>query len=127
MQATAFEYKHRYFLHGLIYTLGFAAPWRTPMWGFVQNGSTWFLLANQASKPLYAQFALYWNVILAVMVLFATAAAAWVVAGRPVGRTGVYQVGAIDVIGLVVMGLALAAVGHALLRIKAAGLAAIRG
>jgi protein-S-isoprenylcysteine O-methyltransferase Ste14 len=83
MQASAFEYRHRYLLHGLIYTLCFAAPWavllpapyRAPVWGFVQNGSTWFHTANTLSKPLYQNFALDWNAVLVVMILFAATGA----------------------------------------------------
>jgi hypothetical protein len=56
----------------------------------------------------------------AVMGLFAVGAAAWVVAGRPVGPTGVYQVGAIDVVGLAVMGLALFVASNALARMRVA-------
>ena len=84
MQASASEYRHRYLIHGLIYSLGFAAPWtvllpppyRAPVWSFVQNHSTWFLIANSLSKPLYTAFATYWNVLLVVLILFA-AAGAW--------------------------------------------------
>lgn len=84
MQATAFEYRHRYLIHGLIYTLGFAAPWalllpapyHAPAWSFMQNSSVWFLLANTLSKPLYTYFAQYWNAVLVVMVICA-AAGAW--------------------------------------------------
>lgn len=84
MQASAFEYRHRYLLHGLVYTLCLAAPWavllpapyHAPVWGFVQNGSTWFHIANTLSKPLYQNFALDWNVVLAVMIALATAGAA---------------------------------------------------
>ncbi len=84
MQATAFEYRHRYLVHGLIYTLGFAAPWtlllppvyRAPVWSFVQNGSAWFLLSSALSRPLFTYFASYWNAILIVMILFAAAGAA---------------------------------------------------
>ena len=83
MQASAFEYRHRYLLHGLIYTLCFAAPWSVllprpygaPVWGFVQNGSAWFHIANALSKPLYQNFALDWNVLLGLMILFAAAGA----------------------------------------------------
>ena len=84
MQASAFEYRHRYLLHGLIFTLCFAAPWavwlpppyRAPVWGFVQNGSLWFQIANTLSKPLYQQFAFDWNAVLVVMIVFAAAGAA---------------------------------------------------
>jgi protein-S-isoprenylcysteine O-methyltransferase Ste14 len=84
MQATAFEYKHRYLIHGLIYTLCFAAPWslalpapyRSPVWGFVQNGSVLFRLANHLSKPLYQRFAMDWNATLMVMIALALAGAA---------------------------------------------------
>ena len=76
MQATAFEYRHRYLVHGLIYTLGFAAPWHLPAWNFLQNQSGWFLLSNSLARPSYQHFALYWNVILGVIILLA-AAGAW--------------------------------------------------
>ncbi len=84
MQATAFEYRHRYLVHGLIYTLGFAAPWAVllpppyhgAVWSFLQNGSTWFLLADRFSRPLYAAFAAGWNAILVVMLVFGAAGAA---------------------------------------------------
>lgn len=79
MQATAFEYRHRYLIHGLIYAFGFAAPWtvllpspyRAPVWSFVQNTSTWFVVANTLSKPLYTDFAVYWNLMLVVMIVCA--------------------------------------------------------
>jgi protein-S-isoprenylcysteine O-methyltransferase Ste14 len=78
MQATAFEYRHRYLIHGIIYTVCFAAPWSLllpgifhgPIWGFVQNRSVWFSLTNSATRPLFTHFAVYWNAILVVMVLF---------------------------------------------------------
>ena len=84
MQASAFEYRHRYLLHGLIYALCFSAPWavllpspyRGPVWGFLQNDSAWFHTANTLSKPLYQNFAFDWNAVLVVMVAFAVAGAA---------------------------------------------------
>ena len=84
MQASAFEYRHRYLLHGLIYTLCFAAPWapllpapyKAPVWSFVQNGSTWFQIANYLSKPLYQNFATDWNAVLIGMIVLAVAGAA---------------------------------------------------
>ncbi len=83
MQANAFEYRHRYLLHGLIYVLGFAAPWtvflplpyRAPMWSFVQNHSTWFLISNVLSKPSYNAFATYWNALLVALIVLAFAGA----------------------------------------------------
>ncbi|MGI4854077.1 MAG: methyltransferase family protein [Janthinobacterium lividum] len=79
MKATAFEYRHRYLVHGFIYTLGLSAPWspllpvpyRASVWSFVQNNSVWFLLSNALSKPSYLHFAEYWNTLLVVMILFA--------------------------------------------------------
>jgi protein-S-isoprenylcysteine O-methyltransferase Ste14 len=84
MEATAFEYRHRYMIHGLIYTLCFAAPWSPllpgifhgPVWGFVENRSVWFGLANAASKPLYQHFSFDWDAILVVMITLAVAGAA---------------------------------------------------
>jgi hypothetical protein len=57
------------------------------------------------------------RIALAGMSLFAAAAASWVVSGKPVGPTGVYSVGAIDVVGLVVMGIALLTATRAVARI----------
>ena len=76
MRAGALEYKHRYFLHGLIYTLGLAAPWQKPAWGFLQNGSGWFQLSNALSRPTYQYFASAWNGILLLLIACA-AAGAW--------------------------------------------------
>jgi len=71
MQASTFEYRHRYLAHGLIYVLGFAAPWHLPVWGFLRNASVLFLAANNFAKPSYQNFALYWNILIAVAALFA--------------------------------------------------------
>ncbi len=76
MRATPFEYRHRYLVHGIIYTFGLAAPWRLPVWGFLQNGSTWFLASNALAKPTYQNFALDWNGILLIAIAFA-AVGAW--------------------------------------------------
>ena len=84
MQATAFEYRHRFLIHGIIYTVCFAAPWSLllpgmfngPAWGFVENHSVWFALTNQLTKPLYQHFAACWDAILVVMVVFAASGAA---------------------------------------------------
>ncbi len=71
MQATSFEYRFRYLIHGLIYALGFAAPWHVPAWSFVRNGSALFTAANSLAKPSYLHFALYWNLLVGLMLLFA--------------------------------------------------------
>lgn len=83
MQATALEYKHRFLIHALIYTLCFAAPWPDyhngfhglTLWSFMRNGSTWFRIANNLSQPQYVRFASYWNGTLVVILLFAFAGA----------------------------------------------------
>ena len=83
-QASAFEYKHRYILHGLIYTLCLSAPWPdyhngfhgVAVWSFLRNGSTWFRIANNLSQPQYERFAPIWNGTLVVIILFALAGAA---------------------------------------------------
>ena len=94
MQATAFEYRHRYLLHGFIYTLCLAAPWHLPVWGFLQNGSTLFLCANYLARPGYQHFALSWNLILAVAALFALAGAALRIWGAAyLGATTVHRSG----------------------------------
>ena len=76
MRATSFEYKHRYLVHGLVYTLGLAAPWHPPVWSFLQNGSTWFVASNSSAKPSYQNFATDWNLILAGILVCAIAGAA---------------------------------------------------
>lgn len=76
LHASAFEYRHRYLVHGVIYTLGFAAPWHLPAWSFLRNQNAWFLLSNQLAKPLYQHFAVYWNTILVLAIVFA-ATGAW--------------------------------------------------
>lgn len=70
LRATALEYKHRYLIHGVIFTLGLAAPWQLPVWGFLQNGSSWFLVSNALAKPSYQNFALDWNGILLLLIVF---------------------------------------------------------
>lgn len=75
LRATAFEYRHRFLLHGLVYTLGFAAPWHRPAWSFMQNQSSWFLIADAASKPTFENFAPVWNTLCAAMLAFAAAGA----------------------------------------------------
>ncbi len=75
LRATSLEYRWRFLVHGLIYLVGFAAPWHLPMWGFLQNQSCWFLAADAASKPTFANFAPAWNALCAVMLVFAVAGA----------------------------------------------------
>lgn len=83
MQASAFEYKHRYAIHAFIYVLCFAAPWPDyrngfhgiALWSFIRNGSLWFRLANNLSHPIYQRFATYWNATLGVILVFAVAGA----------------------------------------------------
>ncbi|HEY9137266.1 MAG TPA: isoprenylcysteine carboxylmethyltransferase family protein, partial [Terriglobus sp.] len=77
------EYKHRFLIHGLIYTLCFAAPWPdyhngfhgVALFSFIHNGSLWFRIANNLSHPIYQRFAMYWNSTLLGILLFAFAGA----------------------------------------------------
>ncbi len=75
LRATAFEYKHRYLIHGAVYALGLAAPWHVPAWSFLQNGSSWFVLSNYLAKPSYQNFAVDWNGLLLGILFFAAAGA----------------------------------------------------
>ena len=75
MRATAIEYKHRYLVHGLIYTLGFAAPWHLPVWAFLRNESTWFLVTDGVTKPTFENFAPLWNSLCGVALAFAVGGA----------------------------------------------------
>jgi protein-S-isoprenylcysteine O-methyltransferase Ste14 len=87
MQASAFEYKHRYLVHGVIYTLCFATPWpdyhgavagstHIQIWNFVRNGSAWFRISDALTRPMYQHFAFAWNTVLVVMIAFAALGAA---------------------------------------------------
>ena len=94
LRATGFEYKHRFLLHGLIYVLGFAAPWHLPLWSFLQNQSCWFLIADAASKPSFANFAPAWNALCAGMLVFAVLGAVLRVWGAAyLGAATVHQGG----------------------------------
>ena len=75
MRAGKLEYRHRYLVHGAIYTLGLAAPWHPPVWGFLYNGSSWFLLSNAMAKPTYQNFSVDWDITLVALIAFATAGA----------------------------------------------------
>lgn len=83
MQATPFEYKHRYLIHGLIYTLCLAAPWPdyangyhgVVAWSSLRNASVWFRLTDALSRPHYDRFAPVWNILLVAIALFAAAGA----------------------------------------------------
>lgn len=84
LQATAFEYKHRYLIHGLIYTLCLAAPWPdyasgyrgASAWSSLRDASLWFRLTDRLSRPHYDHFAPVWNLLLVGIALFALAGAA---------------------------------------------------
>ena len=94
LRATAFEYKHRFLLHGLIYVLGLAAPWHLPVWSFLHNQSCWFLIANAASQPTFANFAPVWDAVCGGLLLFATLGAALRVWGAAyLGAATVHQGG----------------------------------
>lgn len=94
LRATGIEYRHRYLIHGAIYTLGLAAPWHLPVWGFLRNGSCWFLAADAASKPTFENFAPVWNALCAGAVVFAVAGAGLRVWGAAyLGATTVHRGG----------------------------------
>lgn len=77
MGASAFEYRFRYALHGLIYALGFTAPWnyaihldpRGP------NAHVWGLLAIGLSQLGAMSIGVAFNVLLVLAILFAVAGA----------------------------------------------------
>ena len=77
MGASAFEYRFRFFLHGLIYALGFIAPWnyafhldpRGP------NAHVWGLLAIGLSQLGAVSIGVAFNALLVVAILCAGAGA----------------------------------------------------
>ncbi|GAA3752166.1 methyltransferase family protein [Terriglobus aquaticus] len=104
LRATAFEYKHRFLIHGLIYTLGLAAPWHLPLWSFLHNESCWFLIADAASKPTFANFAPVWNEVCAGLVLFAVAGVALRVWGAAYLGAATVHSGGMDGSGVIAAG-----------------------
>lgn len=74
--ATEFEYRHRYMLHGLIYALGFTAPWERG-WTNIGTGTLGGLTAKWMWQHNWAGVAAATNLILVVTIFFAVLGA-WV-------------------------------------------------
>lgn len=72
--ATRFEYRFRYVLHGLIFALGFTAPWERG-WTQVGQHTVWLRLASYLSRH-GMDFMASTNAVLALACLFAVSAAA---------------------------------------------------
>jgi len=74
MQASRFEYKYRFILHGVIYLLAFQAPWNNSL--NLTDESTWLLTANMLWRHHLLSFMDAANLILVVALVF-MALAAW--------------------------------------------------
>jgi protein-S-isoprenylcysteine O-methyltransferase Ste14 len=74
MQATRFEYKHRFLIHAVIFLLAFQVPWNNSL--NLTDESTWLLAANMLWRHHLLSFFSAANFILVVAVLF-MALAAW--------------------------------------------------
>lgn len=73
MGATRFEYRFRWFLHAVIFTLGFWAPWCAPL-GWTQL-RTWLVLSSWLSRTGWLTFIAATDaVLIAAIVLVALAA-----------------------------------------------------
>ena len=80
MQASRFEYRHRFAIHGLIFLLGFWSPWLllpslADVPGFTAN-STWLVFSTMVSRQGWLTFGAA-TVVLLVIALVFTGAGAW--------------------------------------------------
>jgi len=73
-KATAFEYRFRFFLHGIIYALGFAVPWNYALHldPTGPNAHLWGILAVQISRLGAGNIAAAFNILLVIGILCAT-------------------------------------------------------
>ena len=74
MQASRFEYKYRFLIHGVIYLLAFQVPWNNSL--NLTDESTWLILANMLWRHHLLSFMVAANVILVVAMVF-MGLAAW--------------------------------------------------
>ncbi len=73
MKATAFEFRHRFWIIMAIYVLGFVAPWNAvlPLDGTGSNAHLWGVLAALLSKTAMMSIGPAFNVVLVVGILCA--------------------------------------------------------
>jgi protein-S-isoprenylcysteine O-methyltransferase Ste14 len=70
MSATPVEYRFRFFLHAVIITLGFWAPWCEPLhW---TRMTTWLVLASSLSRAGWLSFSAATNAVLIVAIVLVT-------------------------------------------------------
>jgi protein-S-isoprenylcysteine O-methyltransferase Ste14 len=74
MQASRFEYKYRFLIHGIIYLFAFQAPWNNSL--NLTDETTWLLAANLLFRQHLLSFIAAANLILILSMLF-LAVAAW--------------------------------------------------
>ena len=73
MKASAFEYRFRFLIHGLIYVLGFVAPWDN--WLHLDSVRTWQLLAAWPARNGWLSFSTATIAVLVLGILCAFAGA----------------------------------------------------
>ncbi len=73
-KVSSFEYRFRFFLHGIIYALGFAVPWNYALHldPTGPNAHLWGLLAVQLSRLGAGSIAAAFNVLLVIAIVLAT-------------------------------------------------------
>jgi protein-S-isoprenylcysteine O-methyltransferase Ste14 len=74
MRASRFEFKHRFFIHAVIFLLAFQAPWNNLL--NLTDESTWLLAANMLWRHRLLSFMDAANLILVLAMVF-MALAAW--------------------------------------------------
>jgi len=72
--ASEFEYRYRYMLHGLIYAIGFSAPWDATAFQ-IGNHTFWLKAAAWFAEHLGMGFLSATNLVLGLAILFAVAGA----------------------------------------------------
>ena len=75
MKVTALEFRLRTLIHGVIYVLGFTAPW--DRWLHLDSVRTWQYVAAWVARSGWLSFSAATQAVLAVGILFAFAGAIW--------------------------------------------------
>jgi protein-S-isoprenylcysteine O-methyltransferase Ste14 len=102
MKATLLEYRFRFLIHGIIYLLGFVAPWNN--WLHLDSIRTWQLLAAWPARSGWISFSTATIVVLVLGILCALAGAILRTCGSAYIGASIVQDGAMHGEGVVAAG-----------------------
>jgi len=102
MKATLLEYRFRFLIHGIIYLLGFVAPWNN--WLHLDSIRTWQLLAAWPARSGWISFSTATIVVLVLGVLCALVGAILRTCGSAYIGASIVQDGAMHGEGVVAAG-----------------------